>query len=63
MNIATLPATTLRRTLYSAVSAVHSPRRTVDIGFSVLYGENHTLGGANGYAWRIHSALQLYLVK
>ena len=61
--VSTLPATTLRRTFYTAVSAVHSPRRTVDIGFSVLYGENHTLGGANGYAWRIHSALQLYLVK
>lgn len=58
-----VPVNLSERTLYGALSFIWTPWPTVDIGFTGLYGENHTISGAVGHAWRFQSALQLYLVK
>jgi hypothetical protein len=59
----TMPAATTERTAYYGLTAIWSPRTTVDIGFTSLYGENRTRDGSNGHAWRFQGGLQLYLAK
>jgi hypothetical protein len=59
----TMPASTTARTAYYALSAIWSPRPTVDIGTTALYGEHRTTDGGFGRAWRYQAALQLYLAK
>jgi len=59
----TMPGTTTRRTVYYGVSAIWSPRPTVDIGTTMLYGENHALDGSTGHALRVQGGLQIYLAK
>ena len=58
-----VPVNISERTMYGALSFIWTPWPTVDIGTTVLYGENHTINGAFGHAWRIQTALQLYLAR
>jgi hypothetical protein len=60
---ATMPGTTTERTVYYGASAIWSPRPTVDIGTTALYGQHRTRDGSEGHAWRFQTALQLYLAK
>ncbi len=60
---ATMPASTTERTGYYGLSGIWSPRPTVDIGVTSLYGEHRTRDGSFGRAWRFQGALQLYLAK
>jgi len=59
----TMPGTTTARTAYYSGSVIWSPRPTVDIGCTTLYGENRTMDGSIGHAWRFQGGLQLYVGK
>jgi hypothetical protein len=59
----TMPGSTTERTAYYALSAIWSPRPTVDIGATAIYGEHRTADGTEGRAWRFQTALQLYIAK
>lgn len=59
----TVPASTTERTAYYGLTAIWSPRPTVDFGVTALYGENRTVDGSSGHAWRYQGGLQLYLAQ